>query len=63
MPGMEGHPDLIVRPEDFPDGLRCGECHREMTDGEHYAHRLSSFLGDTPVVRIVCVPCDLGARS
>jgi hypothetical protein len=55
--------ELVVRPDDFPDGVRCAECHRELTDGEQYAHRLSAFLGDTPVVRIVCVPCDLGLGS
>lgn len=59
----EPGPSLVFREEDFPHGLRCAECHREMTGGERYTHRLSSFVGDTPVVVIVCVPCDLGIAS
>jgi hypothetical protein len=26
-------PDLIVRLQEWPGGLRCGQCHRRMRDG------------------------------
>jgi hypothetical protein len=54
---------LVVRAEDWPYGLRCGECHREMTDGENYSRRLSGFVEDAPVSVVVCVPCALGLAA
>jgi hypothetical protein len=54
---MEDRPSLIVRAEDWPHGLTCADCHKELTDGESYSHRLSAFVGDVPLSYAVCVPC------
>jgi hypothetical protein len=56
-------PDLIVRTQDWPHGLRCGECDRVMNDGDRYAKQLVGMAGDTPVVMIVCCPCDEGQHT
>ena len=48
---------LIVRDADWPHGLRCGECSRLLEDGDRYSERLTDFIGETPAVMIVCVPC------
>jgi hypothetical protein len=56
-------PDLIVRLEEWPGGLRCGQCHRRMRDGEPYAESLTSMAGGIPVVMIVCRPCDEGQHT
>jgi hypothetical protein len=59
MPSDQGcSPDLIVRAQDWPYGLRCGECSRLLEDGDRYAESLTGMAGDTPVVKIVCCPCD-----
>ena len=64
MPNDQGcAPDLIVRAEDWPYGLRCGECHRAMVDGDRYAERLTDMIGDIPAVMIVCCPCDEGQHT
>lgn len=34
-------PELIVRLEEWPGGLRCGQCHRRMRDGDRYAESLA----------------------
>lgn len=62
MTDMGDRPQFVVKVDQFPGGVRPGECHGELTDGEHYARRLSAFLGVTPVSLIVCVPCDMGLR-
>lgn len=51
--------DLIVHDKDWPYGLRCGECSRLLEDGDRYAERLMSMVHEVPVVKIVCVPCDV----
>ena len=51
--------DLIVRAEDWPYGLRCGECHRLLKDGDRYAKRWDGMVGDIPAVMIVCDPCGM----
>lgn len=54
----------IVRSKEWAGGLRCMDCHTALNDGDAYSERLSSLLGDTPMVEIVCVPCALrGAVS
>ena len=45
--------------EHWPHGLRCGDCHQELVDGDRYSEQLVCLSGDTPVVRIVCVVCAL----
>ena len=59
----DGGAVLIVRLDEWPGGLRCGECHRKMNDGEHYAESLTGMAGATPVVTIVCCPCDEGQHT
>ena len=51
---------LIVRVEDWPHGLRCGLCSRSLDPGDRYAEQLTHMAGEVPVVKIICVPCDLG---
>lgn len=48
---------LVVTEEDFPHGLRCAECNRELPPGERYSEKLDGFIGDTPTVILVCVTC------
>jgi hypothetical protein len=55
--------DLIVRAKDWPYGLRCGECSRVLEDGDRYAERLTGMVGGTPMVKIVCCPCDETAHD
>lgn len=50
-------PGLIVRAEDWPHGLRCGECSCLLEDGDRYAERLTGMVDDAPAVMIVCRPC------
>ena len=50
---------LPVITEDWPHGLRCAECHRELGEGDRYSERLDSLIGDTPAVLIVCIGCAL----
>jgi hypothetical protein len=58
-PGDRVTPEtLIVRDEDWPYGLRCGECCRVLRDGEPYAERLTGMVEDVPAVMIVCIRCD-----
>lgn len=54
---------LLVRDEDWPHGLRCGECSRLLEDGDRYAERLMEMVGDTPLLKIVCIPCDEGTSA
>jgi hypothetical protein len=46
-----------VRAEDWPHGLRCGDCSRLLSDGDHYAERWTGMVGEVPAVLIVCVAC------
>lgn len=56
-------PGLIVRAEDWPYGLRCGECCRLLEDGDRYAERLTGMVDDVPAVMIVCPSCDETAHD
>jgi hypothetical protein len=51
-------PDLIVRSEDWPHGLRCGDCKRVLRDGDGYAQRWTGMVGEVPAMLIVCRPCE-----
>lgn len=55
--------DLIVRAEDWPHGLRCGECRNVLLAGDRYAERLTGMVGKIPAVMIVCRPCDGAAHD
>jgi len=57
---------LICTYDDFPDGLRCSECNREIEWGDRYSERVVGMMGDTfadltgePVVEVelVCLRC------
>jgi len=64
MPGEQDcAPVLIVRAEDWPYGLRCGECYRLLKDGDRYAEKLTGMVDDMPAVMIVCRPCDETAHD
>lgn len=64
MPNDQGcAPDLIVRDEDWPHGLRCGECCRLLKDGDRYAEIWTGMVEDTPAEMIVCHPCGEAARD
>lgn len=52
-------PELIVRAEDWPYGLKCGECRSPLEEGDRYAERLTGMAGATPVVLITCQSCDI----
>lgn len=51
---------LVVEPEEFPFGLRCMDCDRQISTGALYSERLSGVSGESFVVELVCVECDLG---
>jgi len=53
----------MVRAEDWPYGLRCGECSHPLEDGDRYAERLTGMVGEVPIVKIVCCPCDETAHG
>ncbi|HUZ56030.1 MAG TPA: hypothetical protein VMU94_26330 [Streptosporangiaceae bacterium] len=59
MPGdRSGNPEaLIVRAEEWPWGLRCGQCSRPLEDGDPYAERLTGMVSEFPAYMIVCCPC------
>jgi hypothetical protein len=46
-----------IEPGEFPHGLRCMDCDESLLPGDIYSKRLVSFLGDEPVVELICVPC------
>lgn len=54
---------LIVRAEDWPHGLRCGDCARLLKDGDGYSERLTGMIGDVPAVMIVCIDCASPAQG
>lgn len=47
------------RAEDWPHGLRCGECLQAFTAGVPIAEQFSGLIGEVPAVVPVCVPCGL----
>jgi hypothetical protein len=64
MSGDQGcMPDLIVRTEDWPHGLRCGECGRLLHDGDPYHERLTGMMDEFPAYMIVCRPCGEGRHA
>lgn len=54
---------VVVREEDWPHGLRCAECKSLLGEGDRYSERLEKFMGDVPIVLIVCLSCALGAAN
>ena len=48
---------IEYKDEEWPHGLRCGECHRLIQEPERYSEQLDGFIGEYPVCRILCVPC------
>ena len=60
--------------EDFPEGLRCAECHVEFIEGQPIAQRLDGMdvwregeLGPegeaVPFVTLICVGCSVGVPA
>lgn len=49
----------IMFGSEWPHGLRCMDCHKELTHGQFYSERLTGFTDETPVCEIVCVDCAL----
>jgi hypothetical protein len=61
-----GEPPLplgrMVRAEDWPTGLRCGECSRELRAGSYYRQRDAGIAPDGLAIKlVVCLDC--GARQ
>ncbi len=56
-------PELIVRADDWPHGLRCGECGRLLRDGDAFDERLTGMVGEFPAYMIVCRPCGEGRHT
>lgn len=58
----------VYRDEDFANedgtvhGLRCFDCGAAFIEGQPISERLDSFMGDTPVVQLVCVGCAMGGE-
>jgi len=57
------HGKADYRAADWPHGLRCADCNRKFVEGQPISERLDSFIGDTPVVVLVCVGCAIGKSS
>lgn len=51
--------DLIVRQDEYPQGLLCGKCEREIHQGERYSTLLQGFVEETPLTLVVCASCGL----
>lgn len=49
----------IVRPEQFPHGLRCMDCQVELKVGDPYSLRLDDIVSGVPVTEITCLDCAL----
>lgn len=47
----------IVTPDEFEDGLICGECERAIEIGQPYTEKLEGMSDDIPVTMLVCVYC------
>lgn len=48
----------IVTEEDFPGGLRCESCRREIEPGEEYAEILTGFVDHIPMTYLICLSCE-----
>lgn len=55
----------VYMEDDWPHGLSCGQCLHVFSEPERYSERLYAFLGDQPLVEILCLPCatNLPSRS
>lgn len=53
----------VYHAEDWPHGLRCGECSGLFVEGQPISKRLDAFQEDVPIVTIVCVPCGMAVRE
>jgi hypothetical protein len=47
-------------PNQWPHGLRCVECDREIGSGDRYIERPIGFVDDTPALEVVCQDCGRG---
>ena len=47
----------LIEPGEFPHGLLCMDCDEPLRPGDTYSKRLVAFMGDDPVVELVCIPC------
>lgn len=52
---------MVVAANEFPHGLRCMDCDRELPEGTRYTERLSGVSGESFVVELVCLACGLTA--
>lgn len=50
---------MVYDESDWPGGLRCGECQRELETGDTIAERLEGMFGGIPIVEIICGACDI----
>lgn len=64
MDEMDHRPDrYLIEPGEFPHGLRCMDCDESLTPGDTYSKRLVAFMGDEPVVELICVPCAIWGKE
>ena len=64
MTGNQGCvPHLIASTQRFPHGVRCRACGRPLAPGDRYTESLTGMVGQVPVVKVVCVPCDEGQHE
>jgi len=43
--------------EDWPHGLSCSQCPHVFSEPERYSERLYAFVGDAPLVEVLCLSC------
>lgn len=55
----------VYMEDDWPHGLSCSQCPHVFSAPERYSERLYAFLGDQPLVEVLCIPCatNLPSRS
>lgn len=55
----------VYMEDDWPHGLSCSQCLHVFSEPERYSERLYAFLGDQPLVEVLCLPCatNLPSRS
>jgi hypothetical protein len=53
----------IYRDEHWPHGLMCSQCRHVLREPERFTSQLDAFVEDTPLTRIVCLPCALPERG
>ena len=64
---MEAPEQQVYHDEDFMDedgnvhGLKCCICKAVFVEGQPIAEQLDGFLLNTPIVKLVCVGCAMGA--